>query len=326
WVKPLDSAGQTRRGATTWEGRGASAGPRFTERTGLTTWDFDLDRTPVPTGGDTEVYPGLRDTGTAVDLTAYDDAGSAARGTRAGLVRLLALALADRIAYVGEHLSNTEKLVLAGFAKGRPPLLPSIGRAAVDSLVTDAQADAVRTAADFSALRDTVDARIIEATTAEAALVVGILQKSTELEKAVTKASSLVILQNLADVKAWHAELLAPRAIDVLPHAVLRRFPVYLDAALHRVKRMQENPSRDKQMMDRVGAVHAQVDRAVLARFPQVADLDTVGRLAVLPAPWAEVLWDVQELRVGLFAEHLKTRRPVSEQRVSKALAALTKG
>ncbi|WP_349828757.1 ATP-dependent RNA helicase HrpA [Brevibacterium litoralis] len=326
-------------------GSGGPGGARFVERTGLVTWDFELDLSPLNTGGSTYVYPGLRDepaaaagsggTGRsggsagsargAVALTAYDTAEEALVGTRAGLVRLVALALADRADYVAEHLSNTEKLVLAGYRKGRPDLVPSLVRAAVDGLVPVGAETRVRTAEDFRALVREVDARVIEAGTQAVDLAVRAMQRATDLEKAVSTASSLVILQNLADVKAWAADLLAGPVFDRVTFARLRRLPVYLDAGLHRVQKMQENPTRDKQLMDRMAGVGVQVEKKLAARFPKVLEglKSTAERAAVLPAGWATVLWDLQELRIGLFAEHLRTAHPVSEHRITKALAKL---
>jgi ATP-dependent helicase HrpA len=40
--------------------------------------------------------------------------------------------------------------------------------------------------------------------------------------------------------------------------------------------------------------------------------------------PVAAVRWMVEELRVGLFAQAVGTRRPVSEQRVYKAIDSIS--
>ena len=53
--------------------------------------------------------------------------------------------------------------------------------------------------------------------------------------------------------------------------------------------------------------------RAVLARQPR-------GRV---PADVVEAGWLLEELRVGTFAQSIRTARPVSAQRVAKVLAAL---
>jgi ATP-dependent helicase HrpA len=64
---------------------------------------------------------------------------------------------------------------------------------------------------------------------------------------------------------------------------------------------------------------------ASMARV-QAAYLHAVAALPAgrpLPAELRDIRWLLEELRVSLFAQHLKTARPVSVQRVEKALAGL---
>ncbi|GAA4285085.1 ATP-dependent RNA helicase HrpA [Brevibacterium daeguense] len=293
----------------------------FQPRERITSWDFVLDLEPVGTGGSTQVYPGLRDDADSVALTAWPDETRARLGTRNGLLRLLALSLADRTDYVADHLSNSEKLVIAGNAQGRPDILQSCARVAVDSLV-GAEVE-VRTPEQFSRLRAEVDAQFIPACTSAVGLAVGIFERAERVRRSVSKASSLVLLQNLTELKEWLGDLLAADFLTTTPAAHLHRIPVYLDAALFRVEKMQESPTRDKQLMDRVHVISAKVDKALEARFRETRGLPIGRRSMILPPEWSALLWDIEELRVSLFAQHLGTSHPVSEQRIAKALARL---
>ncbi|HGT1948607.1 TPA: DUF3418 domain-containing protein, partial [Neisseria gonorrhoeae] len=110
---------------------------------------------------------------------------------------------------------------------------------------------------------------------------------------------------------------------EITDAAALARFPVYLQAAEHRVAKMQESPARDRQLMDRISVVAGKVEQALTKAFPNLADLPVPVQAAGVPADWAAVLWSVEELRISYFAQHLPTAHPVSDTRIHKALAAL---
>jgi ATP-dependent helicase HrpA len=85
----------------------------------------------------------------------------------------------------------------------------------------------------------------------------------------------------------------------------------YLQAAERRLDRMADNPGRD---------------RALMARVEQAREwyADAVRRLppGVSPSPeLVGVRWMIEELRVSLFAQPLRTAYPVSEQRIRAALS-----
>ena len=302
----------------------------FTERTGIRDWDFTLDTRPVPTGSETEVHPGLRDDRDSVAITAFATAEEAARRTRAGLIRLLVIALKSRTDYIAEHLSTNEKLVLAGHAKTgfgaanpqtRPDLLSSCARIAVDRLLgSDTTA---RTRDEFDTVFRQVDAGFITEATRAVSLVVDILTRATAVDKAISAASSLILVQQLADVRSWLIDLMSADVFEITGAGALARFPVYLQAAEHRVAKMQESPARDRQLMDRISVVAGKVEQALTKAFPNLADLPVPVQAAGVPADWAAVLWSVEELRISYFAQHLPTAHPVSDPRIHKALAAL---
>ena len=91
----------------------------------------------------------------------------------------------------------------------------------------------------------------------------------------------------------------------------LERLPVYLQAILVRMKALTENPGRDR-------AWQNDIDRA-LAMFA-----DAGGQIPLPPdAPehLVRARWLIEELRVSLFAQQLRTAEPVSLQRVQRVLA-----
>ncbi len=86
----------------------------------------------------------------------------------------------------------------------------------------------------------------------------------------------------------------------------------YVDAAVRRLEGVAENPARDRDAMQRVRTLEAELDRLVeaLPFTPEMLD----------------VAWMLQELRVSLFAQSVGAKGPISEKRVRRALDALVTG
>jgi ATP-dependent helicase HrpA len=84
----------------------------------------------------------------------------------------------------------------------------------------------------------------------------------------------------------------------------------YLQAADRRLDRMADNPGRDRALLARVEQARGWYEDAVRRLPPGVS-----------PGPeLAGVRWMLEELRVSLFAQPLRTAYPVSEQRIRQAL------
>ena len=83
---------------------------------------------------------------------------------------------------------------------------------------------------------------------------------------------------------------------------------------VHRLEKLPANAVRDALWTDQVAAVTAEYESLRRAVPPTGGPDDPVARIR----------WMVEELRVGLFAQQLGTPRPVSEQRLYKAIDALT--
>ena len=86
----------------------------------------------------------------------------------------------------------------------------------------------------------------------------------------------------------------------------------YLQGVEHRIARLPADAARDRERMLRVQRLERDyerlLDRPVAARHPE--ELEELG-------------WQLEELRVSLFAQSLGTPRPVSEQRIRRSLDVL---
>jgi ATP-dependent helicase HrpA len=89
--------------------------------------------------------------------------------------------------------------------------------------------------------------------------------------------------------------------------------PRYLRAARRRLEKQLENPGRDARHAPAVQALWMRWKERMAAQRGAARDS---GELA-------DFRWDIEELRVSLFAQELKTPYPVSVKRLEKKWAEL---
>ncbi|RWR17860.1 ATP-dependent RNA helicase HrpA [Microbacterium enclense] len=295
--------------------RVAEASPAFASRSKLTTWDVDelaeVVDTPVA-GGVVRGYPALVDEGDSVALRVEATPEDAARHTRAGIRRLLLLAVPSPASYVLDHLTANEKLALAASPYQNAKALIEDARVAVadDVLQRAASTGIVRTRAEFERVRDAFSAASVEQTFQAVSLVAKILLAQREVERAMKDASSITLLGALNDVRGQLKGLIFPGFISRTGLARLAHLPRYLAGALERVKTLPDNPGRDRQRM-------TEYERGA-AGFVEAGGVLPLP--ADAPAHLVLTRWLLEEYRVSLFAQRLGTAEPVSPQRLAKAL------
>ena len=112
----------------------------------------------------------------------------------------------------------------------------------------------------------------------------------------------------MADIRQHVARLLAPGWIARTPWERLQHLPRYLKAASLRLDKLRADPGRDARVAAEMAALEQPYRRESAARArhgPQSAEFVQFG-------------WLLEELRVSLFAQELKTPVPVSLKRLSK--------
>ncbi|QEW03695.1 ATP-dependent RNA helicase HrpA [Microbacterium lushaniae] len=286
----------------------------FPARAGVTGWDFgdlpDVVDTRVA-GGVVRGYPAVVDDGASVSLRLETTPADAVRLTRAGVRRLLLLAVASPAAYVLEHLTSTEKLALAASPYPNAKALIEDARVAVADAVLEREAPAgVRTRAAFEAVRDRLSAVVVDDTFAAVSLAARVLSAAREVDRALKGQSSMALLGALGDVRAQLGGLVFPGFVSAIGLTRLAHVPRYLAGALERLQTLPDNPGRDRQRQneyERAAALYAEAG-------------GTIPPAPGTPAGLVHARWLLEELRVSLFAQRLGTAEAVSPQRIAKAL------
>jgi len=118
---------------------------------------------------------------------------------------------------------------------------------------------------------------------------------------------------NLDDLRAQLDGLVHPGFLRQTPPTALAQLPRYLDAMRLRAERALRDPAKDQARM--------------LELAPFVHALDAVRATPAFVDPrWQALRWDLEELRVSLFAQELGTPFPVSPKRLARQLEALDRG
>ncbi|WP_094288235.1 ATP-dependent RNA helicase HrpA [Mycobacterium lehmannii] len=285
------------------------------ERTGLRTWPDDLDempRTVERTAGGHTVrgYPALVDKGGAVDLHVFPTAAEQQASMGPGTRRLLRLAAPSPVKAVERGLQPRTKLVLGANPDGSlQALIEDCADAATDML---APAPAW-TREEFTALRERVAADLVATTAGIVTRVEKVLAAAHDVEVALPSAPSAAQADAIADIRAQLDRLLPRGFVAATGAAHLADLTRYLLAIGRRLERLPQAPAADRERMDRVHAVEDAYDelvRALSSARAAGADIRDIGR-------------QIEELRVSLWAQQLGTPRPVSEQRIYRAIDAV---
>lgn len=285
------------------------------QRTGLTSWPADLAELPRTveqlSGGHTvRGFPAFVDTGDRVDVRVFAGKAEQTATMRPGLRRLLRLTVPSPVKAVERGLDTRARLSLNANPDGSlTALLEDCADAAVDALARES----VWTKGDFDALAAQVG-KGLAATTSDIVGRVGkVLAAAHEAQVAIPDRPPAAQADAVVDIRAQLDRLLPKGFVTVTGVTRLADLTRYLLAIGRRLERLPHALGADRERMDRVHAVEDAYD-------------DVVRTLSTARASGADVTdigWQIEELRVSLWAQQLGTPRPVSEQRIYKAIAAI---
>ena len=285
------------------------------ERAGLRTWPDDLDELPriiERTSGGHAVrgFPALVDVGSAVDLRVFATQAEQDAAMAPGTRRLLRLSAPSPVKAVERALAPRARLVLGGNPDGSlSALLDDCADAAVAVLAPAP----VWTRAEFTALRDRVVDALVPTTLDVVARVEKALAAAHDVELALPTEPSPAQAEAIADVRAQLDTLLPEGFVTATGAARLGDLTRYLTAIGRRLDRLPHGIDADRKRMRQV--------RTVQDAYGQLLQALSPARAAA--ADVRDIAWMIDELRVSLWAQQLGTARPVSEQRIYRAIDAI---
>jgi len=289
------------------------------EQQGLTAWSFgDLPEsiTLQQNGLEMTAYPALVDKQDHVDLTLMDTQQQASNFTAKGLRRLFMLAQADSIKYLNKHLPNIKTMCLHYVSVQASPFgdAEEVSQSPSKQLKADLidvafdrcfilDQHAILSKDDFEQRLEQKRSELILTATELAQQTAKPLAEYHAIAKRLSGNMPITALDAIKDIRVQLNHLIYQGFVHHTADDALKRLPMYFQAIGQRLDKIKTDPTRDRQWMNEV-TPHWQ-------RY-----LANVNKLS--SAEFEHYRWMVEEFRISLFAQGIKTTYPVSAKRLSK--------
>ena len=257
-----------------------------------------------------EHYPALHDDGDGVTLRLHADAADAARAHADGVRRLYLLALGDkaRVRVRTRDLTLAAQVYLKDIAYDADRLAADILSGAVRATLVDGLPP-VRTAAAFAARLEENRAELLRTQAEIARLATAALNEITRLLN-VVETDATVPRETAEAVQTQLVWLAAPGFPRTTPLVHLRHYARFLKGIDVRLQRARLGHAGDKAKEARFAPFWQRYRAALKDTSRTRPPRETLERYR----------WLLEEFRISLFAQELKTSEPVSEKRLDALL------
>ncbi|MET0207488.1 MAG: ATP-dependent RNA helicase HrpA [Burkholderiaceae bacterium] len=253
-------------------------------------------------------YPALVDEGETVGVRVHATQAEAAASQAQGLTRLLRLTMAKDVKPLRKDLAVDVQGELAYRN------LPARTKDAAPRDLRDDLLDRIVATHVLEGAADIRSAAALEQRSAQRRAGMGVTAQEISRSVQQTLAAWAAIQQALKaapaatqdDVRAQLARLMPAGFVTDTPWQRLKEFPRYLKAIQHRLDKARQDAARDAKLAREVDALESRYWQA-LGKSPRAASLEDAYR------------WLLEEYRVSLFAQQLKTAVPVSARRLADA-------
>lgn len=249
-------------------------------------------------------FPALIDHGDHVEIEVFDEPEVAAARHRGGLRRLVALQLKDALKYLEKNIPDLQKMAVAYMPLGTAEDL----RTQIVDLALERAFLAEPLPHDAASF-----ARRLEEGRGRLNLIAQEIARAAGVVLAEWAAASRKLKdgrpakETADDIAAQLARLVPKRFVGSTPWAALGHLPRYLKGVQMRLDKFRADPARDAQRLAELRPLEQRFSRAL------------AERKGVPDARLEEFRWLLEELRISLFAQELRTPQPVSVKRLEKA-------
>ncbi|TDP74258.1 ATP-dependent helicase HrpA [Roseateles toxinivorans] len=254
-------------------------------------------------------FPALIDRGAHVEIEVFDEPDVAAAKHGLGLRRLVALQLKEPLKYLEKNIPDLQKMSVYFMPLGSADELReqiigvALDRAFLaDPLPTD----------EFAFKRRIEEGRTrLNLIAQEVARLTGVVL--IEYAAAARKLKDSRPAKEVADdIQAQLQRLCPKNFVTATPWAQLQHLPRYLKGIVMRLDKLRADPARDSQRL----AELRPMEQRFLRRLAELKGTHD-GRVD-------DFRWQLEELRISLFAQELRTPQPVSVKRLEKVWAQIT--
>jgi ATP-dependent RNA helicase HrpA len=279
----------------------------------FTQWEFD----DLPEVVETEVneltikaYPALVDNHDSVLIQHFDTEKKASQYMHYGLLRLYSLVLSKDLKYLKKNLPKLDKIKLYYAALGSvDEMVESILYAVLEQLFLP-DGKMARTKAEFDTSIKQGVPKLIETGNELCGLVTDILKRHHEITITMKASMQPSSLRAFADIKEQLSMLIYDGFAEETALVYLKSMPRYLDAIQKRLEKLSYSPEKDASKLAQL--------KPLWDEWMQLIEKNSATDN--ISEELDEFHWLLEEFRVSLFAQELKTAMPVSQARLLKQL------
>jgi len=259
-------------------------------------------------------YPALVDKETHCNIEVFDDPELARKTHTQGLRRLFALQMKDTIKALHKQLPGARDMGL---------LFMNLGTS--EDLITQVLDLALERAclmdplpASEATFKERLDAgkpKLALIAQEVARHTLASLQAYADVQKRMAQLKALSASAH-TDVLGQLQKLIHAKFVSQTPYEYLVHLPRYLKAIVMRIDKLRSNPARDQQCQTEWQSLLNPWQKLIQSQKAYGGSLDP--RLE-------DFRWQLEELRVALYAQELKTPTPMSTKRLQKILESIKK-
>ena len=277
------------------------------EQKGLSQWDFDsLPEVINKTVNNLNIkgFPALQDDNDSVSIVVVDTENQANDIHHDGLKRLYHLALKQQIKYLAKNLPDIQRICMGYASIGS---CNDLKQAIIDASVEKSffsKNTIVRNKIAFEENLQQGTNNLINTANDICEILSTVFQSYKNIQKQLKKNTKPNWIQSINDIQSQLEHLIYEDFLYYTPPEYLEYYPRYLQAIQQRLDKLQQAAERDRQ--------HTNLLSPYWDHFVELNDEYYDHPVFIL------YRWMLEEFRVSLFAQGLKTKMPVSEKRIEK--------
>jgi len=260
-------------------------------------------------------FPALVDEGDSVGLRVLDSRPTAKVSHQKGLLRLIKLTLPKEVRYLKKNLPGLDLMRLqyakVPVTKGHQKQQTDLQDILVDWILMQAflsSAEQTRTQQQFEDLLEAGKQQMMLIANQSCKQLSEILEYYQQLRKSLSQVKQINWMSSVSDMKQQLDNLVYQGFLQHMTESRFRDYLRYLKGLQVRLDKLGHAAPRDQQLMREMAGLNQQwQDRMQLA--------DKKGRI---DERLEEIRWMLEELRISLFAQQVKTAYPVSVKRIEK--------
>lgn len=277
------------------------------ERDEVTDWDFGAlpDSVDIQQQGlSIKGYPALVREGDHVALRLLNSRDRAMAAHLEGLIALLRHVLREQVKYLDKHLPHAQSLCMYFISIGRCELLKNdLVDTAIEQVFLDLPLP--RSQEVFAARLESGRSRLVDVCNELAECMNNTLSVFYRIRQSLKSTLPLSWIEAITDINDQLVHLIYPGFIRATPAPYRQRLPRYLKAIERRLERLGQQPGKDRHLRMEIEPLWARCKQ----RWGDGSNVSDALR---------EYRWQIEELRVSLFAQELGTANPVSISRLDK--------